>query len=129
MSVKSLLDILPQEPERKTVTVTRLDLDITLQEIPYNTLVRCRGQQDSNFHYLLESVVSPNFRDPLWFQQHMDCPTPIDAMKRLFRAGEIEQLCKVCDKLNGYGYDTLLLSDEALQSAATGDAVEDLEKN
>jgi hypothetical protein len=76
--------------------------------------------------------VAPNFKDPAWYQEKMGCPTPIDAMKRLLRPGEVERLCRVADELNGYGpgsISPLTASDDQLETAATEAAFEELQKN
>ena len=130
--IRSLLDISVEEPETKEVLLPRLGLQITLQEISYDTLMKCRREQDANLHYLLESTKAPNFRDPAWYQDRLRCPTPIDAMKKLLRGGEIDRLCQEADRLNGYRGESVIsmeADENQLQEAAISAAVEDLEKN
>ena len=44
--------------------------------------------------------------------------------------GEVEKLCRVIDRLNGYGAGSVVeLPDEDLDAAALAGAVEELEKN
>lgn len=130
--IRSLLDIPVGEPETETLRIPRLELEITLREIPYKKLMKCRGEQEANLHYLLESTQSPNFRDPAWYHDHMGCPTPVDALARLLRPGEIEQLCRAADRLNGYGKGSVIsveADEDQLQARTMKKALEDLEKN
>ncbi len=129
-AVRALLDIQVGEPETQQVMVPRLGLTITLRELSYNKLEQLRGIEDANINYLLASVVDPNFRDPAWYRDHMGKPTPVDAIKDLFRGGEIRALVRRCDLLNGYGPGAVISMDqEDLQDAAIGAAMEELEKN
>lgn len=128
--INNLLAIPQRDPETRKVLIPRLNLTITLKEIDYNTLQSCRTSENAHYHYLLKSTVSPNFKDETWYQEKMGCPTPVEAMKKLLRPGEVERLCKVADELNGYGPGSIsVLTDEELETAATGAAVEHLEKN
>jgi len=129
---RSLLEIPVTEPETAMVQVTRLGLSITLKEIPYNKLTALRGTEDADLHYMLASCVSPNFKDKAWYQDHMGCPTPVDALKKLLRPGEVRAILRQCDTLNGYGPGAVIALEEepdVLQDMAVGAALEDLEKN
>lgn len=131
-AVRALLDIPVGEPEKCTVKVTRLGLEITLQELPYNKISSIRGDEDADLHYLLASAAAPDFRDREWFETHMGCPTPVDALKKLLRPGEVRAILRRCDELNGYGPGAVISlerAEDALQSDAIGKALEDLEKN
>ena len=100
------------------------------QYAPEMPVEQLRGIEDANINYLLASVVDPNFRDPAWYRDHMGKPTPVDAIKDLFRGGEIRALVRRCDLLNGYGPGAVISMDqEDLQDAAIGAAMEELEKN
>ena len=130
--VRSLLDIPVGEPETAVARVTRLGLDIKLKEIPYNKLSALRGTEDADLNYLLASTVEPNFRDAHWYREHMGCPTPVDALKKLLRPGEVRALVRRCDALNGYGPGAVIAlaaDEDDLQGAAVGAALKDLEKN
>ena len=130
--VRSLLDIPVGEPETAVARVTRLGLDIKLKEIPYNKLSALRGTEDADLNYLLASTVEPNFRDANWYREHMGCPTPVDALKKLLRPGEVRALVRRCDALNGYGPGAVIsleADENDLQGAAVGAALKDLEKN
>ena len=130
--VRSLLDIPVGEPETAVARVTRLGLDIKLKEIPYNKLSALRGTEDADLNYLLASTVEPNFRDANWYREHMGCPTPVDALKKLLRPGEVRALVRRCDALNGYGPGAVIsleADEDDLQAAAVGAALKDLEKN
>lgn len=131
-TVRRLLDIPAGKPEERKVLVNRLGLEITLRELPYDKLISLQGTANANIKYLLASAVSPEFRSSEWYQEHMGCPTPVDALKKLLRAGEIRALVREADKLNGYDLDsitTVELSEEELQGQAIQGALEELEKN
>ena len=130
--VRSLLDIPVGEPETAVARVTRLGLDIKLKELPYNKLTALRGTEDADLNYLLASTVEPNFRDANWYREHMGCPTPVDALKKLLRPGEVRALVRRCDALNGYGPGAVIsleAGEDDLQAATVGAALKDLEKN
>lgn len=128
--VRELLDIQVGEPETQQVMIPRLGLTITLRELPYNKLVQLRGIEDADIHYLLASAAEPNFKNKAWYQDHMGCPTTVDAIKKLLRPGEIRALVHRCDLLNGYGPGAVVsMKQENLQDAAIGAAMEELEKN
>ena len=59
----------------------------------------------------------------------MGCATPVDALKKLLRPGEITRMCRVIDKLNGFYGSVLELSEDELQGQAIAQATEELEKN
>lgn len=131
-AVRALLEIPAGAPETCTVKVTRLGLEITLQELPYNKLAFLRGSEDADLQYLLASAAAPNFKDREWFEAHMGCPTPVDALKKLLRPGEVRAILRRCDELNGYGPGAVISlerAEDALQSKAVEQALEELEKN
>ena len=61
------------EPEKCTVKVTRLGLEITLQELPYSKMASMRGDEDANIITSWRGAVEPNFKDREWFEGHMGC--------------------------------------------------------
>lgn len=136
-AVRSLLDLPVMERETTEVKVTRLNLIVKVRELPYDRLSKLRGMEDSDLQYLLESAVEPKFRDKAWYKGRMNCPTPIEAMKKLFREGEVRAILRKCDELNGYGYGAVVplspdeteVGEDELQARAIGAALEDLEKN
>ncbi len=118
-----------QEGQRETRVVKRLGLEVTLREMSYDEVERCiREREDRDLYYLLEGTVSPNFRDPAWYQDKMGQATPIEALKRLLRHGEVAALVRVLDRLNGYRVSAITTPEE-LEDVATAQALEDLEKN
>ena len=133
----SLLDIEVGAPETARVKVARLGLILTVRELPYDRLNKLRGMEDSDLQYLMESTVEPKFRDKAWYKEKMGCPTPIEAMKKLLREGEVRAILRKCDELNGYGYGAVVplspddesIPEDELQGRAIGAALEDLEKN
>ncbi len=136
-AVRSLLDIEVGAPEAARVKVARLGLILTVRELPYDRLNKLRGMEDSDLQYLMESTVEPKFRDKAWYKEKMGCPTPIEAMKKLLREGEVRAILRKCDELNGYGYGAVVplspddesIPEDELQGRAIGAALEDLGKN
>lgn len=136
-AVRSLLDIEVGAPEAARVKVARLGLILTVRELPYDRLNKLRGMEDPDLQYLMESTVEPKFRDKAWYKEKMGCPTPIEAMKKLLREGEVRAILRKCDELNGYGYGAVVplspddesIPEDELQGRAIGAALEDLEKN
>lgn len=131
-AVYALLNIPQRETETVEVEVKRLKLKITLRELSFDKLISIHSGKDPDVNYLLSSIVTPNVRDPRWYQEHMGCPTPADALKRLLKPGEITRLVKHADVLNGYGLDSVTavnMEDDELQAQAVDHALEDLEKN
>lgn len=127
-TIRSLLDIPVGEPEQRKINITRLGLTLTVKSLSYDKMVGNMGRKNANLHYILDSVVSPNLRDSEWYEDHMGCVTPVDALKKLLLAGEVNGLVKQLDQLNGYG-STAVQDVTELQNAAIGAALEDLEKN
>ena len=130
--IRSLLDLPMPEPEVSTVRVPRLGLEIVLRELPYDKLADLRGTEDANINYLLSSIQEPDPKDPLWFREKMKCATPVDALKKLLKGGEIQGLVRRCDILNGYAPDSVVAVDrdeKDLQNEAVWAALEELEKN
>lgn len=131
-AVYALLNIPQRETETAEVEVKRLKLKITLRELSFDKLKSLRSEKDSEVSYLLASIVTPNVRDSSWFRDYMGCPTPADALKRLLKPGEITQLIRHADVLNGYGLDAVAaigMEDDQIQAQAVDHALEDLEKN
>lgn len=127
-TIRSLLDIPVGEPEQRKINITRLGLTLTVKSLSYDKMVENMGRKNANLHYILDSVVSPNLRDSEWYEDHMGCVTPVEALKKLLLAGEVNGLVKQLDQLNGYG-STAVQDVTELQNAAIGAALEDLEKN
>lgn len=130
-AVNKLLELpADRPPDTMKVRLPRLDLELTLREISYNKIVDLRGRTDADLLYLRESIAEPDIRDKAWWQEHMCCPSPVEALRKLLKKGEVEKLCRAADRLNGYGAGSVLeADDEALQGAAVGEALEDLGKN
>lgn len=127
--MEKLLSLKIEEPKTETRTVTRLGLDITVREMTYDEVERSiREKEDRDINYLLAATVSPNFRDPAWYEQKMDCATPVAALKKLLRHGEVTQLVKVIDRLNGYRAASLTTPKD-LEAVAVAATAGELEKN
>lgn len=127
--MEKLLSLTMSDPQTETRRVTRLGLDVTVQELSYDEVERCgREEKDRDIHYLLAATVSPNFREEAWFKGKLGCPTPIQALKKLFRHGEVKALVAVIDRLNGYR-SSALSDPKELENEAVGATAEALAKN
>lgn len=130
--LKALLGLELPEKETKDILIPRLGLTLTLQEIGYDALMRCRRREDANLAYLLESVKAPDIRDEAFYRDKMGCATPADAVKKLFRGGEIEKICKAADVINGYAAGSVVTMEAPpadLESHAVAAILKDAEKN
>ena len=129
--VASLLDLPEFEPERARVRLPRLGIELELQELSYDKLMRARREPDPAIHIILGMVVNhPEFKQPAWYHDKKGCATPVDALKKLLRKGEVERICRAIDLLNGYAPGSVVPMDrQAAQGAAIAAAVEELEKN
>ena len=87
----------------------------------------------NSFYASVELLDHPELRDSAWYHDKMGCATPVDALKKLLRKGEVTKICRAIDMLHGYGPMSVvpLNADrqEAAANAATGAAVEELAKN
>lgn len=130
--LNALLGLEIPEKETKDVLIPRLGLTLTLQEIGYDEMMRCRRRKDANLAYFLASVKTPDFTSEAFYREKMGCASTADAVKKLFRGGEIEKICKVADVLNGYAAGsvvTMVAPPADLESHAVADILEDAEKN
>ena len=129
--IASLLDLPEFEPERARVRLPRLGIELELQELAYDKLMRVRREADATVHLILACVTNhPELKQEAWYHDKMGCATPADALKKLLRAGEMDKVVRVIDRLQGYGPGSVTLEeDAALEDAAAEAAVEELEKN
>ena len=131
--ITSLLDLPEFEPEHSTVRLPRLGIELELQELPYDKLMKIRRETDPMLHLIMASVVNhPELKQEEWYHGKMGCATPVDALKKLLRMGEIEKITWESDRLNGYGMGSVLtvhVDDKDMENAATKAALEELEKN
>lgn len=126
--VASLLDLPEFEPETAAVELPRLGIVLELQELPYDKLTSISREQDPNIHLILASVVNhPEMRQEAWYHDKKGCATPVDALKKLLRKGEVAKVTRIIDLLNGYGAGSVVPLE--LEKAAVDAAVEHLEKN
>lgn len=129
--INSLLDLPEFEPETAAVKLPRLNIVLELRELPYDRLVKLCGEKDANIHLILASVTNhPELRQEVWYHDKLGCATPVDAVKKLLRKGEVEKVVRSIDLLNGYRVGSVVpVSADELQGAAISAAVEELEKN
>ena len=129
--INSLLDLPEFEPETSAVKLPRLGIVLELRELPYDKLVRLSREQDAQIHLILSCVTNhPELKQEEWYREKMGCATPVDALKKLLRPGEVEKICRTIDLLHGYSVGSVVpLPADQLMGAAIHAAVEDLEKN
>lgn len=129
--LERLLALELEKPETSTVAIPRLGLELTLKELSYRQVAACRREEDQDANFMLAAC--PTLRDPSWWEERLGCATPIEAIRKVFRPGEVEGVTKEIGKLSGYGVGAVLRpakkDDKALHDAALGQALEDLEKN
>ena len=126
--VASLLDLPEFEPETAAVELPRLGIVLELQELPYDKLKSISREQDPDIHLILASVVNhPEMRQEAWYHDKKGCATPVDALKKLLRKGEVTKVIRIIDLLNGYGAGSVVPLER--EKAAVDAAVEYLEKN
>lgn len=82
---------------------------LTLRGLPYNTVQSIRSMKDEerNLQIILAGCVEPNFRDANLSGPDTGCPTPLDAIKRRFTAGEIDDIAAAVERLCGYRQQTI----------------------
>ena len=103
--MERLLALELEEPETVQVKITRLSKQLgeevvfTLKEPSYR---RAKSAEDGELQLLLECVTEPDLRDPKWFREKMGCESPVDAVKKLLRPGEVVGLVRKIDELTGY---------------------------
>ena len=129
--IDSLLDLPEFEPETSAVKLPRLNIVLELRELPYDKLIKLTREPEAQLHLILAAVTNhPEMRDKAWYHDKKGCATPVDALKKLLRKGEVEKVCRAIDQLHGYAVGSVVPVDlEAMQEAAIDAAVEDLEKN
>ena len=129
--INSLLDLPEFEPETSAVKLPRLNLMLELRELPYDKLIKLTRESEAQLHLILAAVTNhPEMRDKAWYHDKMGCATPVDALKKLLRKGEVEKVCRAIDQLHGYTVGSVVPVDpEAIQNTAIDAAVEELEKN
>ena len=129
--INSLLDQAEFEPETSAVKLPRLNLVLELRELPYDKLIKLTRESEAQLHLILAAVTNhPEMRDKAWYHDKMGCATPVDALKKLLRKGEVEKVCRAIDQLHGYNVGSVVPVDpEAIQNTAIDAAVEELEKN
>lgn len=129
--IDSLLDLPEFEPETSAVKLPRLNIVMELRELPYDKLMKFSREPEAQIHLILASVTNhPEMKDAAWYRDKMGCATPVDALKKLFRKGEVEKVCRSIDRLHGYAAGSVIPVDpDAMQTAAIDAAVEELGKN
>lgn len=129
--INSLMELPQFEPEERFVHLPRLNVVFQLRELTYNQLINLVQDPDREIQLILKATVNhPELKDFNWYHDKMGCATPVDALKKLLRKGEVERVCRVIDLLHGYAVGSVVaVNEDDLQKLAISKAVEELEKN
>lgn len=126
--LQRLLALELSEPETSTITVARLGLELPLKGLSYRQVKACRREEDVDASFLLTAC--PALRAPDWWEERLGCATPIEAIRKLLRPGEVEAAVSEIARLSGYGEGQVIRrDDQALEDATLAGALEELEKN
>lgn len=114
-TIETLLAVTLPQPKTETVTIPRLvmpdgqPLTLELRQLTFNQVAELRERsRDFAVHAVLAGVKSPNLRDQS-LREHFDAETPAELVKKLFSAGEIEELSAHVSRLAGYHGKTVEL--------------------
>ena len=93
--------------------------------------MRISKERDAQIHLILACVSNhPELKQEAWYKEKKGCATPVDALKKLLRKGEVEKICRAIDLLHGYSVGSVVpVSEEDMQNQAVAAAVAELEKN
>lgn len=94
--------------------VTRLsqilgtDAVFTLRGLPYGKVQKLRqsGDPDVQIQILLQGCVDPDLKDPA-LKERFGGATPVETVKRMLLAGEIEDLSREVERLCGFRRSTI----------------------
>jgi hypothetical protein len=98
VKIKRLSDILGGDA---VFTIKALSLD-RLEEIRTSTV----DNADMHAMIVLESIKSPNFKSPE-LKEKFGTKTPLETIKKILLAGEIEELYFAASRLSGFDRDTI----------------------
>ncbi|OUP51083.1 hypothetical protein B5F17_13580 [Butyricicoccus pullicaecorum] len=117
-TIETLLALTLPEPKTETVTIPRLvmpdgkPLTLELRQLTFNQVADLRARnRDFAVHTVLAGVKAPNLRDRS-LREHFDAETPAELVKKLFSAGEIEELSMRISTLSGYHRKTVELVED-----------------
>ncbi len=126
--LERLLALEPAQPETCSVTVPRLGLELPLKGLSYRQIKTCRREEDQDANFVL--CACPTLRTTEWWEDKLDCATPVEAVRRVFLAGEIESMVREISRLSGYGVGSVIReSADALENATLAATLEETEKN
>ncbi len=117
-TIETLLALTLPAPKTETVTIPRLvmpdgkPLTLELRQLTFNQVADLRAHnRDFAVHTVLAGVKAPNLRDRS-LREHFDAETPAELVKKLFSAGEIEELSARISTLSGYHRKTVELVED-----------------
>lgn len=98
----------------KEVKINRLsdelgaDIIFKLEALNFDkvTEIREANSTDVDVHMVIEAVKEPNLKSPALLEKY-GALTPVELVKKLLLAGEIEDLYTKISKMSGYGRDTI----------------------
>jgi len=79
-----------------------------LKALRYDTVedIKKRNGDDMAVHIVLEGTISPNLKAQELMAKYK-AATPVETVKRMLYAGEIEDLSRAIERLSGYRINTL----------------------
>lgn len=82
---------------------------LKLRGLPYNMVQRIQSMpaEERNLQIILAGCVEPDFKASALSGEGTEAPTPLDAIKRAFTAGEIDEIAAAVERLCGYRTKTL----------------------
>ena len=117
-TIETLLTLSLPAPKTETVTIPRLvmpdgkPLTLELRQLTFNQVANLRAHdRDFAVHTVLAGVKAPNLRDRS-LREHFGVETPAELVKKLFSAGEIEELSTRISVLSGYHRKTVELVED-----------------
>ena len=117
-TIETLLTLSLPAPKTETVTIPRLvmpdgkPLTLELRQLTFNQVADLRAHnRDFAVHTVLAGVKAPNLRDRS-LREHVDAETQAELVKKLFSAGEIEELSMRISTLSGYHRKTVELIED-----------------
>lgn len=117
-TIETLLTLSLPAPKTETVTIPRLvmpdgkPLTLELRQLTFNQVADLRAlNRDFAVHTVLAGVKAPNLRDQS-LRDHFGVETPAELVKKLFSAGEIEELSMRISTLSGYNRKTVELVED-----------------
>lgn len=111
------------EPETQEIKIERLsqmfgeEVIFKIRELDYDTVADLKRREHMDLHIILNGVVSPDLRDKT-LRKKIGGETPFDMLKKLLKAGEIEELSRKIELLSGYRQKTMAVVNDVKKKSA-----------